>query len=254
MRTGALALLLLMASCGQGDRVNQANQGEARAGVGGPQSGTERPAPTITIAATGPGGCAASWDGEQATPEQIKDRGMILVMHAIERAGGARNISEETIPILTVEAPAGLRFACADTILASIQRVGMASVRLRPAGQSPVLADFPLATDAPPPPIEMAIGVGASGLTWNGAPIAPDALAARLRQMGSDGAPGPGEMAAPPGGLELRPSPEATFGQVHAVLRTLRRRQIRPVLILSSIDAGPSGPAAPPSPPPPPGG
>jgi hypothetical protein len=246
MRIGALALVLLMASCGPGDLGNQANQAEAVPGVGGPQSGVRAaPAVTITIAATGPGGCAASWDGQAVTPEQIRDRASTLVMRAVEAAGGIQNLTEDTLPILTVEAPAELSFACAETILAPIQRVGMTGVRLRPAGgRAPVLADFPLDTNLPPPPIPMVLGIGAGGqVTWNNDPIDAAALAAELvRVGGGTAAPDPGEGSPPPGGLELRVTREATFGQVHALLRTTSRYHLRPVLYLPSAEDG----AAPP--------
>lgn len=245
MRIGALALLLLMASCGQGDRANQAsqaNQVEAVPGVGGPQSGVRAaPAVTITIAATGPSGCAASWDGQAVTPEQIRDRASTLVMRAIEAAGGIQNLTEDTLPILTVEAPADLSFACAETILAPIQRVGMTGVRLRPAGGgTPVLVDFPLDTNLPPPPIPTVLGIGAGGqVTWNNDPVDAAALAAQLvRVGGSTAAPDPAEGEPPPGGLELRVAREATFGQVHELLRTTGRYHLRPVLYLPSAEAG----------------
>jgi biopolymer transport protein ExbD len=251
MRTGALALLLLMASCGQGDRVSQANRAEAVPDVSGPRSGTRAAPPvTITIAARGPGGCAASWDGQQVTPEQIRERGYTLVRQAVVAAGGAQNLTEDTIPILDVEAPADLSFACADTILASIERTGMISVRLKPAGgRAPVLVDFPLDMGAPPP-IPMVLGIGAGGqVTWNNDPIDAAALAARLGYHGSTAPPAPGEVEAP---LELRVAREATFGQVYELLRTTRRYHLRPFLYLPSAEAGAEQPAPPPPPPPPP--
>jgi hypothetical protein len=252
MRIGALALLLLMASCGRSEQANQVNQAEAVPGVGGPQSGVRAaPAITITIAATGPGGCAASWDGQQVTPQQITDRGRVLIDQAIAAVGGAQNLTEDTLPIPNVEAPADLGFACADTILFALQRAGIANVRLKPAGgQVPVLVDFPLATDAPPPPIPTVLGIGTGGrLTWNNDPIDAAALATELVRIG----PGPADLdpmeeGPPPGGLELRVGHEATFGQVYELLRTTSRYRLRPFLYLPSAEAGaaPSSPAAPP--------
>ncbi|HYI47011.1 MAG TPA: hypothetical protein VEX35_00965 [Allosphingosinicella sp.] len=251
MRTGAVALLLLVASCGQGDRANQANQAEAIPDLSRPQSGA-RAAPTVTIAiaATGPGGCAASWDGQPVTPEQIRERGYALVRQAVDAAGGARNLTEDTIPVLDVEAPADLSFACADTILASIERTGMSSVRLKPAGgRAPVLVDFPLDM-GPPPPVPMVLGIGAGGqVTWNNDPIDAAALAARLGYHGSTAPPDPVEGEPPPGGMELRVTREATFGQVYELLRTTRRYHLRPFLYLPSAEAGAGQPAAPPPPP-----
>ena len=135
MRTGALAILLLATSCGQLDRM--ANQ---LAADRGPSRPTSAPAPTITVAAN----CSASWDGQAVTPAQITERSVALLEQAITAAGGIQNVTETSLPIPNVEAPADLGFACADTILFALQRSGMMSVRLRPAsGGTAVLADFP---------------------------------------------------------------------------------------------------------------
>jgi len=241
MRTGALALLLLMTSCEQGDLFNQA---KSVPGVGGPQTGARAtPIATITIAATGPGGCAANWNGQPVTPEQITERGFTLVRQAVDAVGGAQNITEETLPIFNVEAPADLSFACADTILFSLQRAGMFSVRLKAAGgQAPVLADFPLDMNVPPPPIPMVLGIGAGGqMTWNNEPIDAAGLAAHLIRIGgSTATPDRVEGSPPPGAFELRVTREATFGQVYELLRTIHRYRLRPFLYLPSGEAGAS--------------
>ena len=254
MRILAPALLLLLTSCGRDGQGT--NQGRAPAGEGGPEA--RAPAvPAIAIAAAGQGGCSASWDGQAVTPAQIQERSIALLERAIGAVGGVQNITEDTLPVFNVAAPADLSFACADTILFSIQRAGVPGVRLIPPGRAPVLADFPLGDNAQPPPVPMEIGVGAGGrVTWNGAPIGAEGLAARLRQVGSDTGPETGEPEAPPGGLELRPTREATFGQVYEVLGRIRARQVRPLLILPSAEIAAPGaaPAPPPavSPPPPP--
>jgi len=256
MRKLAPALLLLMASCGQGDRgPNQSlDNGPSRT------ANAPRSAPAIVIAATG---CAATWDGQAVTPAQIGERGYTLVRQAVDAAGGAQNITEDTVPVLTVEAPADLSVACADTILFALQNAGMFAVRLKPAGgQAPVLMDFPLNTDSPPPPVPMVLGLGAGGrITWNDDPLDAAGLAAQLGRIGSTEAPDPMEGGPPPGGLELRVAREATFGQLHELLRTTSRYNLRPFVYLPSAEAGPSGaqvatpsppPTAPPPVPPPP--
>jgi hypothetical protein len=244
MRTRALALLLLLASCGKAD---PANQTAAIPGVGGPESGTRRPVPTINISATGPGGCSASWDGQPVTPAQITERSIALLERAIAAVGGARNATELNMPRAIVEAPADLSFACADTILFALQRSGMIGVALKPAGgPAPIGMDFPLDTGAPPPPIPTVLGIGAGGrLTWNGDPIDDAGLAAQLTRIG--GSPNevdPMEEAPPPGGLELRVAREANFGQLHALLRTTQRYRLRPVVYLPSVEASPPGQAS----------
>ncbi|HTU13023.1 MAG TPA: hypothetical protein VMG08_19190 [Allosphingosinicella sp.] len=242
MRTGALTLvLLLMASCG---RSGSETNGPAAARHDRPQPPSmtaQAAAETIVVAATGPNGCAASWNGEAVTPEQITARSVALLERAIAAAGGPRNATEQTFPVLGVEAPADLGFACADTILFALQRAGLIRVRLKPAGSGPaVLADFPLDMDVPPPPVPMVLGIGAGGrITWNDDPVDDAELAAQLRRIGGDPAE-PGEMWPPPGGLELRVEREATFGQVHALLRTTSRYNLRPSLSLPSAEAGPA--------------
>jgi hypothetical protein len=207
------------------------------------------PAPTITIAATGPGACAASWDGQAVTPVQITQRSVALLERAIATAGGPQNVTEASLPIPEVQAPTDLGFGCADTILFALQRSGMLSVRLRASGaQAPGLADFPFESNLPPPPVPMVLGIGAGGqLTWNDAPIDAAGLAAQLGRIGSTAPSDPNEGGPPPGGLELRVGREATFGQVHALLRTIQSYHLRPFLYLPSAEAVPGRPAPPPS-------
>jgi hypothetical protein len=248
MRIIAPALLLLLASCGRGDP--GANQMRAPANASG---GDARPAalPTITSAATGPGGCSANWDGQAVSPEQITQRSIALLEQAIRAAGGIQNIAETTLPTPNVEAPADLSFACADRILFALQRSGMANVRLKPTGgQAPVLADFPLDTGAPPPPIPTVLGIGAGGqVTWNNDPIDAAGLGRELERVGgSTGPVDPDEGAPPPGGLELRVTRDVTFGQLYDLLRTTSRYHLRPVVYLPSAKAAPAATSAPPPP------
>lgn len=209
--------------------------------------------PTIAIAATGPEACAASWDGSPVSPQQITERSVGLLERAIAAAGGPQGVTESSIPTPNVEAPAGLSMACAETILFALQRAGMIGVRLRPArDRASVLADFPVEMNLPPPPIPMVLGLGAGGqTTWNNEPIDAAGLAERLRYHGSATPPGQGEEP-PPGGMELRVTREATFGQLYELLRTTQRYHLRPFLYLPSAEAAPPGaaplPAAPPDP------
>jgi biopolymer transport protein ExbD len=239
MRTGALALLLLIAACGQQDGgANRAGASANSAEAGGVHELREAAA-TVTLAASGPGGCSARWDGQPATPQQVLERSSTLIERAIERAGGVSNLTEATIPAIAVRAPAALPFACADTFLAAIRRTGVTSLLLSPDGQEPALADFTLSDiGAPPPSVVIAIGAGGQ-LTWNGQAVALDALPERLRRLGG----GDAELEAPPGELELRPAREATFGRVHAALQAVREAHIRAALLLPSVQ--PSRPPAP---------
>ena len=242
----APAFLLIMASCGQGDRgPNQSfERGPSRT------ANAPAPAPTLVIAATG---CAATWDGQAVTPVQITERSGALIERAIAAIGGPQNITMDNLPVPNVEAPADLSGACADTILFALQNAGVFTVALKPAGgQAPVLMDFPLDTNAPPPPVPTVLGLGAGGrLTWNNDPIDAAGLATQLGGIGgSTGPVDPVEGGPPPGGLELRVARGATFGQLYELLRTTSRYNLRPFVYLPSAEAAPPGPPPPPPMPP----
>jgi hypothetical protein len=255
MRTGIFALLLFMAACGDsggGGGATRDPGNQARL----PAPGDQRDAAaTVTLAASGPGGCSARWEGQPATPQQVLDRSSALVEHAIDDVGGVTNLTEETIPTIAVVAPANLGFGCADTYLSAIRRAAVPTVLLTPqGGQDAALADFTLSDiGAPPPTVVLVIGAGGR-LTWNGEAISLDAIPDRMHQLGGGGAT---EIEAPAGELELRPAREASFGQVHEVLRAVRAGHVRAALLLPSVPPAPvrpaPAPAAPPSPAPEPG-
>lgn len=247
-RTGALALLLLIAACGRsGPQAGNAGGG-SNAADAAPGDMRDTVA-TITLAASGPGGCSARWDGQPATPQQVLERSGNAVGGVVERAGGVANLTAESMPALAVVAPAGLTFACADLYLAPIRRAGVPTVLLTVEGANDAaLAEFSLSDiGAPPPTVVLAVGAGGR-LTWNEEAVGLDALPERLRQLGG----GAVEIEAPAGELELRPAREATFGQVHGALRAVRAGRFRPALLLPSVERPRAPPAAaPPRSPPP---
>ncbi len=241
MRTGALALLIFLAACGQsGGGANGAGAaGNMTGGLTAP--GDERAAAaTLTLAAAGPGGCSARWDGQPATPAQVLERSSALIEQAINGAGGIANLTEETTPAIAVVAPGELGFACADAYLSAIRRAGVPSVLLTPEGGEAALADFTLSDiGAPPPTVVLTIDAGRTA--WNGETTAIEALPERLQRL----AGGATDIEAPPGEVELRPAREANFGQVHAVLRAVRAGHVRAALLLPSVTpARPIAPAA----------
>ena len=243
MRTGALALLMLVASCGGGGGDELAGANGSINGAPGDQRAVVA---TVTLAASGPGGCSARWDDQPVTPQQVLERSAAAVEQAIERVGGVANLTKETMPAVAMVAPAGLAFACADTYLAPIRRAGVPTLLLSLEGtQDAALADFAL-SDIGAPPASVVLTVGAGGrMSWNGEAIGADAMPDRLRQQ-SGGAPE--GMEAPPGELELRPAREASFGQVHAVLRVIRSGRFQPALLLPSVTPARLPAAPPPSP------
>jgi biopolymer transport protein ExbD len=215
-------------------------------------AGEEREAAaTLALAASGPGGCSAQWDGQPATPQQVVERGSAMIEQAINHQGSVANLTEETLPTIAVTAPANLGFDCVDTYLAAIRRTGVPSVLLIPDGSNAAaLADFTLSDiAAPPPSVVLAIGAGGR-LSWNNETIGLDAISERLSRLGGVGAP---DIEAPPGELELRPARAATFGQVHAALSAVRASRVRAALLLPSVEptrpaARPPAPSAPPAP------
>jgi hypothetical protein len=233
--------MLLVTACDRSGGGNEASASgnEAVATFAGEDRNA---AATLALAASGPGGCSARWDGQPVTPQQVLERSSALIEHAIQQQGSVANLTEETLPAIAVTAPAGLGFTCVDTYLAPIRRTGVQSVLLTPdGGGEAALADFSLSDIAAPPPfVVLALGAGGR-LTWNNEEIRVDALADRMRQLGGAA----GDIEAPPGELELRPAREATFGQVHDVLRAVRAGHFRAALLLPSVP--PSRPAAAPA-------
>lgn len=247
MRRGALVLVLLVTACGRGESGGNM-AGPAGNAASAAFAGEDRDAAaTLALAATGPGGCSAKWDGQPATADQVLQRSSTLIERAIQQQGSIANLTEETLPTVAVTAPAGLGFACVDTYLAAVRRAGVPSILLAlDGGREAALADFTLSDiGAPPPSVVIALG-GGGRMTWNEAAIGLDMIPERLRQLGSEGG---SEIEAPPGELELRPTREATFGQLHAALSAIRAGHIRAALLLPSVQ--PSRPPAPVIPPPP---
>ena len=244
MRANILILLLLLAACGQPGAPDRAGPDDNRSEAGAEGDQLDAAA-TLVLAASGPRGCAASWDGRPATPQEVRDRSAAAVERAIDTAGGIGNVTREALPAIAVTAPAGLGFACADTYLSAVRRTGVVSVLLKPAGErAAALADFTLSEiGAPPPSVVLAVGRGGA-LSWNGEAVTLEAITERARALG--GASTLSE--APPGALEVRPAREANFGQVYAALRAVRQGQVRAALLLPSVPPAapvPPAPAAP---------
>jgi biopolymer transport protein ExbD len=245
MRTGALALMLLVTACGRGDGGN-AVDASANGAAATDFAGEDRVAAATLALAAGPGGCSARWDGQPATAAQVLDRSSALIERAIQQQGSVANLTDETLPTVAITAPGSLGFACVDTYLAAIRRAGVPNVVLAPDGRPGALADFTLSDiGAPPPAVVIAIG-GGGRLHWNEEAIGPDAIAERLRRRAGGAEPG---VETPPGELELRPAREATFGQVYEALAAVRAGRSRVALLLPSVTPTRPPPAAPAPPP-----
>ena len=251
MRTGALALAMLLAACDGGSGAGSGPAGRPGSGAGSASAGDVRETvATLALAAGGPGNCSARWDGQPATPQQVLDRSIAAVGQAIERAGSIANLTAETVPAVAVTAPASLAFSCVDSFLAQVRRSGVATLLLSVDGSGEAaLADFTLSDiGAPPPSVVLAVG-GGGRLTWNGEAVSSDAIEERVRELSG---PAAAEMETPAGELEVRPAREATYGQVHDVLRAVRSARIRAALLLPSVPPNRPSARAPLPPPRPP--
>lgn len=249
MRRGALALLLLATGCGQSGGDGNGSGATNVMGRLDALSESRDAAATLALSASGTGNCSARWDGQPATVQQVLERSSALIERALGQGGAATNMTVEALPTVSVTAPASLGFACADSYLSQIRRAGVPTILLQPDGVAePALADFSL-TDiaAPPPTVVVALG-GGGRMTWNNEAIGLDAIPDRLRQLGGGGAT---NIEAPAGELELRPAREASFGQVHAALRTIRAGRVRAALLLPSVQPSQTPRPAPARPAPP---
>jgi hypothetical protein len=242
MRASAIVLALLLAGCGGPDGTNKAagpgNEAAARPDL--PQAGA-----TLILSADGAERCSAKWDGAAVTRAQLLDRAAAAIERAIANVGSVQNVSTEAMPVVRVEAPAELSFACVDAMITPLQRAGFLRLILAPAnGAEPELAAFPLTDIGPPPPVAI-VRVGAGGrMTWNNDIVDAGGLTERARRMG-----GFGEAPAPPGELEIRPAREASFGAVHAAVAAVRLGNVQAALLPPSVEPRPRPPVpAPPAP------
>lgn len=221
----ALAFLLL-ASCGPAAEEN-------RSGVL-LLNRSDRPAPlaTVTLASAGGEDCTARWNGEAVTRDRLLERSIQAVEGAIAAVGGIRNITESTVPIVRVTAPAGLRFACLRAMLDSIERAGIPGVELVADAREPALADFPM-SDSGTDTASYIINIDSAGRpTWNGQ--ATDLAGVRVRTRAALTA-----VAAAPGQLAVVPDDAATFGSVYDVVRAAGEAGLSPMLARDSAPPPP---------------
>ena len=231
MRTGALALVMLVAACGGSGPADEAAGGNA-ATVAAPPDSRETAA-TVTLSASGPGNCSAQWEGQPTSAQQVTERGAALIEQAIQRAGGVGGLTEANTPVVAVAAPPTLGFACVDTYLSAIRRSNIPTVLLMPVGDASeaALARFTLTDIAVPPPT-VVLKVGAGGrLSYNDETVSLDAIPERLSRLNG----GSSAIEVPAGELEIRPAREATFGQFHQVLRAVRASHVGAALLLPSM-------------------
>ena len=221
MRTGAIVLALLLTGCGGPEGAGDPAGGGANAAV--PRPDLPEAGSTLTLSAAGTGGCSARWDGATVTREQLLDRAAAAIDRAVAAVGGVQNLSAEAIPVVRVEAPADLSFACADAMLAAVQRAGFPRLILAPAGG----AEAELTPSRSPRSARrrrrVVVRIGAGGrMTWNNEAVELAGLPERARRMGGStrGRRRQGE-------VEIRPTREATFGAVHAAVQAARMGNVQ---------------------------
>lgn len=227
MRSGAMLVLALAAACAACRPGASGNETSNRSGP--PPSGPE-PAVTVTLASSRGADCSARWDGEAVTQAAITSRSVALLDQTIQRLGGVEYLTLENMPVVRVEAPAAMAYACVGATLRSLQNSGFASVLLRPAGGEGQDAHAQFFLDTAPSlgPALANMTIGPGRLTWNGTPTDLSGIRDNVRVM-SHGPEevAPGQGGAPPAVVSPRASYVVTaardtrFGDLHALLRTI---------------------------------
>jgi hypothetical protein len=148
----------------------------------------------VTVAATSSNPCAATWNSQPVTNDELMARAIALLEQAIDRAGGVGNVRPESLPRIRLEAAPTLTFACVGPVVAALQRAGMAEIMVKPAGSTnqpvSVHAAFP---GQPAAPSAIEIGPG-TRIAWNGEASDLAAVRARAREIAGPGVP-PGMLA-----------------------------------------------------------
>jgi len=227
MRCGSilvLTLAALAASCRPGPSATDLS-GKAAEGPSGPE-----PVATIAVAAAADG-CATRWNGEPVNQTTIAERSITTLEQAIQAGGGGNAIiTEENLPVVRVEAAAGLAYACIGATLRTLQHSGFPWVALRPTGgDRDAHADFFFETVAETgtPPGNIAIGRGS--LAWNGTPTDLAGVRTHIQALARGGAEAPPGMAdlqsslvaGPPNDVVVTVARDVAFGELHALLRAI---------------------------------
>lgn len=255
MRTGPLLVLALALACTACDQIPFGNGwAEANGSEDSARPGARAPVATITLASAGGTDCSARWNGEAVSQDEIVGRGVAALDEAIRAAGGVGNITEQNLPFVRVEAPAAMAYSCVGPTLATLQRSGFAWAVLRPTdgGGPDARADFLIADLPEPvvPPIGATIGRGS--LTLGGRPTDLAGIRAHFRALreGEEPPPEAARMDAPPpvtsapNGFLVEVARDATFGEVHALVRTVAEAGETATLYSCAGPEGPQGTAA----------
>jgi hypothetical protein len=249
----ALALAAALAGCGPSGSGNETANRAASA-----PSGPE-PAVTITLASSPGADCSAKWDGAAVAQEAITERSFALLDQTIRSVGGVEQLTLDNMPVIRVEAPAAMAYACVGATLRSLQRSGFASAVLRPAGGDgqDAHAEFFLDTAPSPGPALANMTVGRGALTWNGTRSNLGGIRDNLQIMAhgvEEPPPGqdatsfdqiPRDIVSPRASYIVTVARDASFGEVHALLRTVDNAGQTATLRSCAGPAGAQGDAIP---------
>lgn len=94
-------------------------------GVGGDSAGKTGSDREILLSASSAGGCSYLWNGKPVDAEGIVENSIAAIQHAIEDVGGVQNITEETMPLVRLEAAGDIPYACTGPALRRLERSGL---------------------------------------------------------------------------------------------------------------------------------
>ncbi|HEV2817939.1 MAG TPA: hypothetical protein VGW40_12050 [Allosphingosinicella sp.] len=210
----------------------------------------ERPVATVAMTSSAARGCEARWNGVVVSQQAIVEYGIAALERALLRAGGGdAMITHEALPLVRVEAAPAIAYACVGATLRSLQQAGFPYALLRPAGGRDTRVDFFLEYVSDPINGDTMIEVGRGSLGWNGTATDLAGIRGHVQAM-----PQPPLTGTPPSlmvgtaldQLAVRVAPDASFGELQALLATLAEMEQTAILMSCAGPFGPPGVARPP--------
>lgn len=182
----------------------------------------------IVLTADSSSGCSYLWNGNPADLEGIGRNSMAAIERAIEDVGGVQNISDETMPLVHLEAAADVPYTCTGPALRQLERSGLVNVLVKPTGKSGLRAKFFFEPEPAGPFV--IVRLGRDGMSWNGEPVDRNGLRERALTESHT---------RPPAELVVAPGEDSPFAALHDALSATRQGGMDAYL---SGCAGTSGP------------
>jgi biopolymer transport protein ExbD len=83
---------------------------------------------SLSITGDGKGGCAVYWNLQKVTSEELLDRAVTKLEAAVKAAGGAENLTEETMPEAHIRGDINTPYKCIGGAVFTMQRAGFSRV------------------------------------------------------------------------------------------------------------------------------